>query len=104
MCRLLDHNKSKINKIILEKVLVTGASGFIAMHCIHELIKAGYLVKGSLRNMNREDEVRKSLEKDTDNHKLEFCKLDLLDDEGWDEAASDCDLSLIHISEPTRPY
>ena len=83
----------------MEKVLVTGASGFIAIHCIHELIKAGYLVKGSLRNMNREDEVRKSLDKDSDNHKLEFCKLDLLDDEGWDEAAFDCDY-LLHVASP----
>jgi len=82
----------------LEKVLVTGASGFIATHCINELIKSGYKVKGSLRNMRREDEVRKSLEKYPDN-KLEFCKLDLLEDEGWNEAAFDCDY-LIHIASP----
>ena len=83
----------------MEKVLVTGASGFIAIHCIHELLKTGYLVKGSLRDMKREDDVRKSLEKDSENHKLEFCKLDLLDDEGWDEAAFDCDY-LLHIASP----
>ena len=33
----------------------------------------------------------------TDN--LEFCKLDLLKDEGWLEAASDCEF-LIHIASP----
>ncbi len=81
------------------KVLVTGASGFIAIHCINELLNTGYAVKGSLRNMKREDEVRKSLEKGSDDHKLEFCKLDLLDDEGWHEAASDCDY-LLHIASP----
>ena len=83
----------------MEKVLVTGASGFIAIHCINELIKAGYVVKGSLRNMSREDEVRKSLEKDSDNHKLDFCKLDLLDEQGWDEAAFDCDF-VLHVASP----
>ena len=83
----------------MEKVLVTGASGFIATHCINELIKEGYLVKGSLRNMSREDEVRKTLEKDSDNHKLDFCKLDLLNDEGWSEATLDCDY-VIHIASP----
>jgi len=83
----------------LEKVLVTGASGFIATHCIHELLKAGFVVKGSLRNMRREDEVRKSLKNDSDNQKLEFCKLDLLNDEGWNEAAFDCDY-LIHVASP----
>ena len=49
--------------------------------------------------MRREDEVRKSLKKDSENHKLEFCKLDLLNDEGWDEAAFDCDY-LLHIASP----
>ena len=83
----------------MEKVLVTGASGFIAIHCINELLNGGYAVKGSLRNMRREDEVRKALNKDSENHKLEFCKLDLLDDEGWDEAAFDCDY-LLHIASP----
>ncbi len=88
-----------MKKFILEKVLVTGASGFIAIHCIHKLLKAGYLVKGSLRNMKRENEVRKSLEKDSENEKLEFCKLDLLDNEGWEEEAFDCDY-LLHVASP----
>ena len=83
----------------MEKVLVTGASGFIAIHCINELLNAGYAVKGSLRNLRREDEVRKSLEKVPENHELEFCKLDLLDDEGWDNAAFDCDY-VLHIASP----
>ena len=82
-----------------EKVLVTGASGYIALHCISELLEKGYKVKGSLRNLNREDEVRKSLGAEVENEKLEFCKLNLLDDEGWDAAASDCDY-LLHIASP----
>ena len=81
------------------KVLVTGASGFIALHCILELLKNGYKVKGSLRNLNREDEVRKSLGKNFKNENLEFCKLNLLNDEGWEKAASDCDY-LFHIASP----
>ena len=83
----------------MEKVLVTGASGFIATHCIKELIKAGYSVRGSLRNLKREEEVRKSIGEHTGNKKIEFCKLDLLEDEGWDHAASDCNY-LIHIASP----
>ena len=82
-----------------EKVLVTGASGYIALHCILELLKEGYKVKGSLRDLNREDEVRKSLGTEFDKGKLEFCKLNLLDDAGWEEAASDCDF-LLHIASP----
>ena len=59
----------------MEKVLVTGASGFIAEHCIIELLKNGYSVKGSLRSMNREQEVRDAVKTETDDAKLEFCKL-----------------------------
>ena len=83
----------------MERVLVTGASGFIATHCINELLKKGYLVKGSLRDLKREDEVRKSLERDYEKNNLEFCKLDLLNDDGWSDSTSDCDY-LIHIASP----
>ncbi len=81
------------------KVLVTGASGYIALHCILELLKKGYRVKGSLRDLDREDEVRNSFGSKFNNNNLEFCKLNLLSDEGWDDAASDCDY-LFHIASP----
>ena len=83
----------------MEKVLVTGASGFIAEHCIIELLKNGYSVKGSLRTMNREQEVRDAVKTETDDAKLEFCKLDLLDDDGWEDAMWDCDY-LMHVASP----
>ena len=82
-----------------EKVLVTGASGYIALHCILELLKKGYKVKGSLRNLNRESEVRESLGTNFNNEQLEFCKLNLLNDEGWEAAAADCNY-LFHIASP----
>ena len=83
----------------MEKVLVTGASGFIAEHCIIELLKNGYSVKGSLRTMNREQEVRDAVKTETDDTKLEFCKLDLLEDDGWEDAMWDCDY-LMHVASP----
>ena len=83
----------------MEKVLVTGASGFIAEHCIIELLKNGYSVMGSLRSMNREQEVRDAVKTETDDTKLEFCKLDLLEDDGWEDAMRDCDY-LMHVASP----
>ena len=83
----------------MEKVLVTGASGFIAEHCIIELLKNGYSVKGSLRTMSREQEVRDAVKTETDDAKLEFCKLDLLEDDGWEDAMWDCDY-LMHVASP----
>tara|TARA_B100000989_G_C19224962_1_gene337425 strand:+ start:94 stop:234 length:141 start_codon:yes stop_codon:yes gene_type:complete len=43
------------NKIgnIMEKVLVTGISGFLGHHCAVELLKKGYYVKGSIRDNNK---------------------------------------------------
>ena len=47
----------------MEKVLVTGASGYIALHCIVELLNNGYSVKGSLRSPDRESQVRTAVAK-----------------------------------------
>ena len=82
-----------------EKVLVTGASGYIALHCISELLSNGYKVKGSLRDLGKESQVKKSLDFNLSESNLEFCYLDLLKDDGWEEATSDCDY-LIHIASP----
>ena len=32
------------------KVLVTGTTGYIGLHCVAHLLEAGYHVKGSLRS------------------------------------------------------
>ena len=83
----------------MRKVLVTGASGFIAEHCIIELLKNNYSVKGSLRSMNREQEVREAIKTEIDDANLEFCKLDLLKDDGWQDAMQDCEF-LMHVASP----
>ena len=83
----------------MEKVLVTGASGYIALHCITELLKNGYAVRGSLRSMSRENEVREAVKKEVSDHNLELCKLDLMSDDGWDSSASECDY-MLHLASP----
>jgi dihydroflavonol-4-reductase len=82
------------------KVLLTGISGFVGQHCAVELLKNGYAVKGSIRNLSKEDEVRKGISKIIEaNDRLEFCKLDLLKDEGWDKAMEGCDY-VLHVASP----
>ena len=36
-----------------KKVLVTGASGYIASHCIKVLLEKGFKVKGSVRDLKK---------------------------------------------------
>lgn len=83
-----------------QTVLVTGASGFIALHCIHQLLQAGYRVRGSLRSLEREGEVRETLAAhlaDTDD--LSFAAADLTEDAGWSEAVAGCDF-VLHVASP----
>lgn len=82
------------------KVLVTGASGFIAQHCISSLIAMGYPVRGTLRDLGRADEVRAAVKEP--NGALELCVADLTSDAGWGEAASGCTF-VLHIASPFPP-
>jgi len=82
-----------------KKVLVTGASGYLALHCISELLKNGFFVRGSLRDMKKEREVRRALGSEIKGDNFEVCKLNLLDDYGWDISTSNCDY-LMHIASP----
>ena len=83
----------------MKNILVTGASGYIASHCIAELLKNGFAVRGSLRNAQRQDEVKNAIKTEADISQLEFCELDLLNDTGWDEAVSGCDY-VMHVASP----
>ncbi len=72
-----------------DTVLLTGITGFLGGHLALELLQAGYHVRGSLRNPARADTVRDALwQAGADISRLEFVRLDLLDDAGWEDAAT----------------
>jgi len=84
----------------MKKVFVSGGSGFISLHLISKLIEKGYQVRTSLRSLDRKQEVIDAVEKEVSTAgMLEFCELDLLKDEGWDEAVAGCDY-VQHIASP----
>ena len=84
----------------MEKVLVTGGSGYIGLHCISLLLKEGYAVRTSLRSMKRKKEIQEALSGlIKNNERLEFCELDLMRDDGWDEAVKGCDY-VLHVASP----
>ncbi len=83
-----------------EKVLVTGASGFIAKHCIAELLRRGHPVKATLRNLARADEVRRGVaHAGADASDVEFVVADLLSDDGWAQAMQGCTY-VLHVASP----
>jgi dihydroflavonol-4-reductase len=78
-------------------VLVTGATGFLALHCIRDLLAKGYNVRGTLRNLGREGEVRKAV--GADDGRLTLVKADLTEDGGWAAAVDGCDF-ILHTASP----
>ena len=84
----------------MEKVLVTGGSGYIGLHCISQLLKEGFSVRTSLRSMDRKKEIQEALSGlIKNNESLEFCELDLMRDEGWDDAVRGCSY-VLHVASP----
>lgn len=70
-----------------DRVLLTGISGFLGGHVALGLLNAGYILRGSVRNLGKAEAVRATLKRaGADVSRLEFVALDLLSDKGWDEA------------------
>lgn len=82
-------------------VLVTGASGFIAMHCILELLRAGYRVRGTLRTPSRAARIVETMTEHAGEaaERLELVEADLMRDDAWDAATRGCDY-VLHIASP----
>ena len=84
-----------------ETVLVTGGTGFVAVHCILQLLQKGYNVKTTLRSMKRKNEVIDMLRNGGINRfeDIEFIETDLTKDTNWDEAVKNCKY-VLHVASP----
>ena len=83
-------------------VLVTGASGYIAMHIVQQLLKIRrYRVRGTLRDLNNTSKVGalKALDAKNRSPRLELVEADLLDGSSWIRAAAGCTY-VIHTACP----
>ncbi len=83
-------------------VLVTGGSGFIAVHCIIKLLQQGYAVRTTLRSLERVNEVKDMLRVGgvNDFQRLSFIEANLSQDKNWDEAVRGCEY-VLHVASPT---
>gem|GEM_PF-20853 len=83
-------------------VLITGASGYIAGHCIIQLLDRGYRVRGTLRSLRRADEVAAWIARArgrSAGSSLEFVQAELTDATGWAPAMKDVRY-VLHVASP----
>lgn len=84
-------------------VLVTGGSGYLGGWCVVELLRRGYRVRTTVRDLAREAEVRATVGTQADaGDRLTVLAADLLDDAGWGDAVNGCDY-VLHVASPFPP-
>ena len=81
-------------------VLVTGGTGFIAAWCIVELLQRGYVVRTTVRNLDKAPVLRARIGAHVAvEDRLTFFAADLTRDAGWDNAVAGCDY-VLHVASP----
>ena len=84
-------------------VLVTGGSGFLGGWCVIELLRRGYNVRTTVRDLKREPEVRANVSSEVDpDDRLQVIAADLTSDAGWPEAVAGCEY-VLHVASPFPP-
>jgi nucleoside-diphosphate-sugar epimerase len=85
----------------MSTVLVTGGSGFVASHCLLQLLAAGHQVRTTVRSLKREGEVRALLKQGgaEPGDRLSFVAADLEQDAGWPQAVAGCAF-VLHVASP----
>ncbi len=83
----------------MERVLVTGITGYIGQHCAAELLRQGYEVVGTIRSRSKADTTRSAIARAADVENLSFAEADLLSDKGWSEAMKGCTY-VLHVASP----
>jgi len=82
-------------------ICVTGANGYIGLHCVAKLLDDGYKVRAALRSVS--DSKTKYLQKIAAerglSEKLTFTSIDLLDVGSMVEAGRGCD-AMLHLASP----
>jgi dihydroflavonol-4-reductase len=87
----------------MKTVLVTGGSGYLGGWCVVELLRRGYRVRTTVRDVSREAEIRARIEPEVDvGDHLTVLAADLSSDDGWEQAVEGCDY-VMHVASPFPP-
>lgn len=83
-----------------ERVLVTGATGFLATHCILRLLGRGLHVRGTIRDSARVADIRNFFDQRSGGtNRFQVVVADLTTDHGWNDAVNGCDC-ILHVASP----
>ncbi|OHV37131.1 epimerase [Pseudofrankia sp. EUN1h] len=87
-----------------ERVLVTGGTGYLGVHTIAALLRAGYAVRASVRTLEREGEIRGGLATAglAEDSPLELVVAELSADDGWARAVQGARF-VLHVASPFPP-
>jgi dihydroflavonol-4-reductase len=85
-------------------VLVTGGTGFLGGWCGAELVRRGYAVRTTVRDLRRADDVRAAFAAAgvDAGDRLSIVAADLGADDGWGDAVAGCDY-VLHVASPFPP-
>jgi dihydroflavonol-4-reductase len=85
-------------------VLVTGGTGFLGGWCCVELLRRGYSVRTTVRDLRRAENVHATVAAAgvDDRERLSIVAADLSADDGWADAVSGCDY-VLHVASPFPP-
>src|SRR6218665_2198228 len=83
----------------MDRIVVTGASGFVAKHVIGELLRAGFRVRGTVRDRTKIRNIQAAMDvlAPGAEDRLEIVEADLLDDAGWAVAMEDAQ-AVMHVA------
>jgi dihydroflavonol-4-reductase len=83
----------------LARVLVTGATGFIASRIVEQALAAGAQVRGTVRNLRKPGDIQVLQQLPGAFERLALVEADLLREGSFDRAADGCD-AVVHAASP----